>query len=151
MHNAPAVLYPVGRSQRLAAFLALTWGLGVAVCAGWSIEAGEFNGRHWTAVACLVACAGMVTAGWRAMPVGKLRFDGQTWWWATGFRSEVSVELRVRLDLQHGLLLFVRDAAGTVSWCYAERVLAPQRWNELRRAVYASAEALPPAADGAVF
>jgi len=149
MHNAPSVSYPVGRSFFPALALAALWLLGAAATAAWAWQAGVSTAARLLAGAVL-ALAGLGALGfWRRMPEGELAWDGERWTWPSGAAGEGV--LAVGLDLQRALLL--RWQGGRAAqWLWLERSRAPQRWDDLRRAVYsratpdALAGARPPAA-----
>ena len=45
-------------------------------------------------------------------------------------------ELLVAADFQHVVLLRVKNQANASLWLWAERGAAPERWLDLRRALY---------------
>lgn len=147
MHHAPSVSYPVARSRFFGALLVSLWLCGGGWVVTWCFQAGSMGWRQW------VACVAVVIAGvgaarsWFSMPSGTLRWDGQHWLWlrpdGTG-----PVALTVHLDFQSKLLLCLRPAMGRRLWCWVERDRMPERWIDLRRAVYSPARSLA-VSDGA--
>jgi len=139
MHSAPSVTYPVGRSLFFGGLLAFAWLLGALLVGWWCLGVAAMGWRQWLAVLALplgAACAGR---SWRAMVPGELRWDGQAWLWRTPGTEAGPVGLHVHLDFQQHLLLCLRQGSGRSVWCWAERRLRPERWGDLRRAVYSPA------------
>ena len=140
MHNAPSVSYPVGRSRFLARLQCVLWLLGVVAVAAWFWQLGALGWRQ------MLAAVGVALAGWVAMqswwrmPSGFLRWDGQQWFWM-GSGEPCEVRIHVHLDLQRHLLLSLRSQSGVQLWCWVEQASQPQRWDDLRRAVYSPARA----------
>jgi hypothetical protein len=137
MHSAPSVSYPVGRSRFLACVLAVLWLTGAALTAlswlrgplvGWNVA---------------ISCAAVLSAGlmtgqfWRRMPCGELRWDGRGWQGPGG--SSVPRSIRVHLDLQRHLLVSLHGPASAGRWLWLSASSQPDRWNDLRRAVYSRA------------
>lgn len=146
MHNAPSVTYPVGRSRFQLRLQCAVWWLGVAVVAAWCWRSGVPLGRQMLAgAAVLLAGAGVLWGWWRA-PVGSLRWDGQQWFWTVGGAS-VAVRVHARLDLQRHLLLALQPDPGRSFACWVDCSSQPQRWRDLRRAVYSPARPLDPPLD----
>jgi hypothetical protein len=77
--------------------------------------------------------------GWKSAPVGQLTWDGQCWRWeGTGYLTGVAEQkLTVIVDFQNLLLLRLENPAYAHLWLWAERRVRPERWLDLRRAVYA--------------
>jgi hypothetical protein len=145
MHNAPPVAYPLGRSHFQGWVLAGLWLAGLLVTGLWCLAAPAFDWRIGTAVA-MVATAGLAAwLGWRNAPVGQLHWDGQVWRWESqGYRSGASVlALSVALDLQRTLLLRLDNPDNASLWLWAHRAALPERWLDLRRAVYSRRKAWP--------
>ena len=69
-------------------------------------------------------------------PLGQLVWDGQSWRWETASGAQVG-RVHARLDGQAHLLLEFRPMQGRGIWLWLARGMAPQAWDELRRAVYA--------------
>ena len=69
-------------------------------------------------------------------PQGQLVWDGQSWRWETASGAQVG-RVHARLDGQAHLLLEFRPMQGRGIWLWLARGMAPQAWDELRRAVYA--------------
>jgi hypothetical protein len=150
MHNAPPVVYPLGRSHFQGVTLAGLWLTGLLVTTGWWLAGPGFDWRLGISMAA-VAVAGLAAwLGWRNAPVGQLHWDGQDWRWESqGYPSGTPVlALSVALDLQRTLLLRLENHDNASLWLWAHRAAMPERWLDLRRAVYSRRKpwpvALPP-------
>jgi toxin CptA len=140
MHNAPSVTYPVGRSLLCAALLAALWTLAALLVAWWCQTVAAIGWRQWLALLALPAAAAGAWLSLRAMGIGELRWDGQVWLWhPRGAQEAMTVLLGVHLDLQRHLLVLLRPEHGLAVWCWASRKSYPERWGDLRRAVYSPA------------
>jgi toxin CptA len=145
MHSAPSVSYPVGRSRFAAGLLLVMWLFGAAATAAWTIQVQLpvwWRGGAWL----LLAAAGAFAAWhWWRGPRGILGWDGQGWNWSGSGAAAAGVP-QVGLDLQYALLLRC-CWDGQSRWLWLERASRPERWDDLRRAVYsrARAQALPDA------
>ena len=92
----------------------------------------------------VVGLVGLCLAGlpiflnWNSVPSGNLAWDGQGWHW-NSTRDQVGVaeyEVIVAADFQHILLLRLENPANARLWFWAERRALPERWMDLRRAIY---------------
>ena len=151
MHSAPSVTYTVGRSLLVALLLSSLRRMGALLGGWWWLGVAAPGWRQWLAVL-MLPLAGI--AAWRSLQglgVGDLRWDGQLWLWQGGaaFAAE-PVRLAVHLDLQRHLLLKLRPERGPALWCWARRQSQPERWGDLRRAVYSPARSEAVSDDAAV-
>jgi hypothetical protein len=153
MHNAPPVVYPLGRSRFQGGVLLGLWLAGLVVTALWWRAAPGPDWRLGTALAVVLAAGIAAGLGWKNAPTGQLRWDGQVWRWESqGYQAGTPVRaLSVALDLQHVLLLRLENQDHAMLWLWAGRSAMPERWLDLRRAVYsrrkpspASLLAMPP-------
>jgi hypothetical protein len=134
MHSAPSVTYPVGRSLFALWLLLLAWLAGAAALALWW-GSGASGGRLGIAALLCLASGTWAGLAWWRSPAGMLAWDGEGWSWAGGAGGG---RLEVSLDLQRAML--VRWAgAGASRWFWLERASRPERWDDLRRAVYSRA------------
>ncbi|HSV53252.1 MAG TPA: hypothetical protein VLJ57_14130 [Burkholderiaceae bacterium] len=140
MHNAPAVTYPVGRSRLFGCLLAAFWLLGAVSIAGWCLLSPNWTWKQGFGVFCLALCGMCAARSWWRMGTGELCWDGQNWHWASPSRPATSGQLAVHLDLQRHMLLRLKTAGGVSHWCWAEQFRRPERWPDLRRAVYSRAK-----------
>lgn len=87
----------------------------------------------------LLATAGLAAwVGWRASAVGQVAWDGQQWRWQSRAYQAGSVDydMSVAFDFQSLMLLRIHNPAHATLWLWADRGAFPQRWLDLRRAVY---------------
>ena len=145
MHNAPPVVYPLGRSHFQGYLLLGFWLAGLAVIALWWFAAPGLDWRLWIALAAVSAAGGAAGLGWKNSPVGQLRWDGQIWRWESqGYQTGTPVQaLSVALDFQRILLLRLENHDHAILWLWAGKTAMPERWLDLRRAVYSRRKALP--------
>ena len=147
-HTAPPVQYPVGRSFGVGVFVLGTQVLAALVMLLWWMQAPAPGGRHWAGLG-LVAIAGACAWWhWWRSPVGVLQWDGQQWHWRRGLESVLLEPPVVCLDLQRYVLLQVRVSGSRMVWLHLEKASFPQRWQDLRRAVYSPAGAKAPPVRG---
>ena len=145
MHNAPPVAYPLGRSHFQGRALAGFWLAGLLVTLGWWLVVPGFDWRIVSALAAVVAAGLAAWLGWRNAPVGQLHWDGQVWRWESpGYQAGTPVlALSVVLDLQRILLIRLDNHDHASMWLWAQRAAFPERWLDLRRAVYSRRKAGP--------
>jgi toxin CptA len=135
MHNAPSVSYPVGR-PRLAGLLAAgLWLVGASATALWLQQVDAPGWRQGVAATALAVIGAWALRCWLRSPSGELRWDGAGW---TGPAGAAGGALVVALDLQR-MLLVRWQAPASPRWLWLERSRCPQRWLDLRRAVYSRA------------
>jgi hypothetical protein len=122
----------------------------VGVLALWVLVSSAWGWRF--AVALLVAvCTGAAALlSWQNRCSGQLGWDGECWHWDTlgDLPKAEESTLSVIVDVQSGLLLLFETAGNTKHWLWVEQVSQPERWMDLRRAVYSprreDAPFLPP-------
>lgn len=139
MHSAPSVSYPVGRSRVAMRWL---WGIwfGGAVCVALAVL--RTDGMQWRTFVLIssVLLAGVLlclSLPGRNAPAAQLRFDGQDWS-MSGAAPSGAGRVEVSLDFQF-LMLIGLNEPGRRRWLWLERASFPQRWVDLRRAVYSRA------------
>ena len=143
--RAPSVQYPLRRSRVLGALLLALLFTGAGVVAAW-VGFGARDAVLSAAVALglwLLAAAGASHFWWR-QPRGVLQFDGQAWTLGPTAKSfsgplALSVAPEVLLDLQAHLWVRVAPSGHSSQWLWLERSSQPERWMDLRRAVYSRA------------
>ncbi|WP_395060671.1 hypothetical protein [Polaromonas sp.] len=145
MHNAPPVAYPLGRSHFQGMVLAAVWLAGLLVTAGWWLIAPGFDWRIGLGVVAVAATGAVAWLCWRSAPVGQLHWDGQVWRWESpSYQAGTPVlDLSVALDLQRTLLIRLDNHDHATLWLWAHRGALPERWLDLRRAVYSRRKARP--------
>ena len=111
----------------------------------WFYAVGRLDWRI-SLVAVLVLVAGFAALyGWRNSPAGNLAWDGQSWRWESpGYQTGVAEQqLSVLADFQNVLLLRIQNQAQASLWLWVERKAFPERWPDLRRAVFSQARVVP--------
>ncbi|MBP3980462.1 MAG: hypothetical protein KKG12_12315 [Gammaproteobacteria bacterium] len=139
--SAPPVRYPVGPGSVLRWGLLILLGTGGAVLVFWLLQgAGDSAMRLFVAMLVWSVAASAVWHFWRKRIRGLLQWDGVHWRLEIDQlgRSVHSFEgtLWVRLDLQNHLWVCLDGQDGRHAWLWLERQGAPERWGDLRRAVY---------------
>ena len=127
-----------------ALLLALLF-IGAGVVAAW-VGFGARDAVVSAAVALglwLSAAAGAAHFWW-SQPRGVLQFDGQAWTLGQTAKSfsgplALSVPPEVLLDLQAHLWVRIVPSGHSSQWLWLERSSQPERWMDLRRAVYSRA------------
>ena len=138
-HNAPPVVYPLGRSRFLGVFLLGLWLCGLLLTLLWFFQAArQPDWRIGLALLCVAVAGAAAYTGWRNAPAGRLAWDGQAWRWESpGYQAGAAeYELSVLADFQRALLLRLENPAHARLWLWVERRGMPERWLDLRRAVY---------------
>ncbi|MBU2276296.1 MAG: hypothetical protein KKF51_19185 [Gammaproteobacteria bacterium] len=147
----PAVSYPLRRSTAFAVVLGSLLVLGFCALAAWSVEgAGTVTPPKFGAWIfwCLAAVGALQC--WRHQFCGALHWDGHLWHLVDlgpkGVLGALSAPPEVLLDMQTHLWVSVLPAGRRRIWLWLERSSQPERWMDLRRAVYSRAR---PGADNA--
>jgi toxin CptA len=137
-HNAPPVVYPLGRSRFQGWLLAFVWCGGLLLAFWWAAAMRQIDWRIFLAGGCIAAAGVTAYIGWKNAPVGQLAWDGQHWRWESpGYQTGIAEQqLSVIADFQHLLLLRIENPAHASLWLWLERRALPERWLDLRRAVY---------------
>lgn len=137
-HNAPPVVYPLGRSRFQVWLLLGLWLAGLLLVSFWVYVAQQVDWR--TVLALFTVLLAGVTAyiGAKIAPAGQLAWDGEVWRWeSVSYQAGIAeYELSVVADFQHRLLLLLQNQAQAKLWLWVERQASPERWLDLRRAVY---------------
>lgn len=150
MRSAPSVTYPVGRSVLFLRLLVVVGALGT-VAAVWVITCGQ---GLW-ALAGGVAWVGWVSGAmqaWFRQPQGRLAWTvsaehpvdpahravaGSWSWFSAAYVGGVVLQRVERVhDLQTWMLLRLHNPDGARTWVWVERTSDPQRWDDLRRALW---------------
>lgn len=143
--QAPAVRFPVPRSRAVGGVMAA-----VALAGAASLVAWWLTGASLAPFAALLGAAAWLAAAagawhwWRGQFRGELYWDGQQWWLDRLLPGHSPTQLQaapaVQWDLQSHLWVCARAAAGRQrTWLWLERRRQPERWLDLRRAVYSRA------------
>ena len=141
MHNAPTVSYPLGRSAWWGAPLVVLWLAGVAALAIWCASVDALSWRQGLDLALWLLFGGWSWRAWRGQVLGELSWTGTHWLLVRAAAAPASCEglVSVQLDLQHLLLLRFTPVTGPACWLLLQRATQPERWQDLRRAVYSRA------------
>ena len=75
---------------------------------------------------------------WTRLPAGQLAWDGDVWRWeSAGYQAGIAEhEVSVVADFQRIVLLRLENQAHASMWLWLEQSVLPERWLDLRRAVY---------------
>ncbi len=150
MHNAPSVMYPVGRCAFQGQGLAVLAAIVAATLWGWRGAGADM--RLWLAVSA-GAMLWLVWAwrGWSRSPTGQLQWDAQAaglrstqpgaWFWldSAGVAPQPVPGVDVALDLQQRVLLRLSSRSQAPRWIWVEAASDPARWLDLRRALMQAA------------
>jgi toxin CptA len=147
MHGAPSVSYPVGRSRSADRLLSIIWTCGACCVAA---ACYRFDGADWRVGLLALSVIGAGAAAWRSAlrrtASAELSFDGRhgSLAGAAGVRA---AGIKVALDFQSSLLVCLTDARRAQRWVWLDRSTLPERWQDLRCAVYSRAPLASPVAD----
>lgn len=148
MHNAPPVVFPVGRfvwGPRLSTALAVLVSGALASWLVWTDASASICA--WALCAWLVALSG--TAWWRArefLQQGELAWDGEVWYCDSPSHTDEPIHLSLTLDGGYFMLVSLRAlgpvgrVAGVRYACLC-RADMPSRWHGFRCAVYSRRKA----------
>ena len=140
MHNAPPVVFPVGRfvwGRRVMLVLALCGALGLGF---WQANANA-SGVQWAWASWgICVLAAMYASTKDTLAGGTLVWTGEVWLWRDAKGREMETQLRVLLDVGSALGLGLRPVEAP--WRLSQRFVwlegrdMPQMWHGLRCAVY---------------
>jgi len=137
MHSAPAVSYPVGRSNFHGCILGLISLAGALAGMLWRHQVDPPAWRQWLFVATLLGTSVAAFGDWWCHPpCGTLQWDGRGWSLTTP-ATRLCGPLTVHVDLQWCLLLCLRADKGKREWLWLVRNGDRAPWNALRRALFA--------------
>ena len=137
-HNAPPVVYPLERSFFLGTLLLVLWFAGLLALLLWFHSISRLDWRIGVAFSAVLGAGLAARTGWSHMPSGQLAWSGETWRWESPSYQTGSTEqaLSVIADFQQMLLLRLENQTGASLWLWLERSAMPDRWLDLRRAIY---------------
>ncbi|MFZ2296467.1 MAG: hypothetical protein WB542_13505 [Polaromonas sp.] len=140
LHSAPPVVYPLGRSYFSGGLLFGLWLAGLISVLLWCYLTRQLDWRMGSALLAVLVAGFAARAGWKSAPSGRLAWDGEVWRWeSASYQTGMAEhELSVIADFQHRLLLRIENQAHASLWLWVERSAMPERWLDLRRAVYSS-------------
>ena len=137
MHGAPSVSYPVGRSRIAGRLFLLFWLCGACcAAAAWLRLGSKADWRSGLLVVSVLVAGAAAWAGsqHRARP-SVLSFDGLRWS-IGGVAGMQAADASVALDGQSWLLVRLALPRRAARWVWLERRAMPERWQDLRCAVY---------------
>jgi hypothetical protein len=151
--HAPFVRFPLGRSRVLGGVLLAGLVLAAAVVLTWWLSPGRAAAARvplWVATALCLCAGGTAAHYWWQQFRGSLIWDGQAWLLENQELSPKSWALlgspEVIVDVQAHLWLRVVLPQRQPLWLWLDKNSQPERWMDLRRAVYSRAR---PGADRA--
>lgn len=149
MHNAPPVVYPVGRFVVGRMLLVAVCGLSAVGLLSWQMLTLTTGPMRWAAWLFWGGCA-LSAAVWaprQSLTGGRLGWSGESWFWQTDAdhadqAQAQAVAVSVGVDTGQGLLLWVQplDVQGrpqgqrVSAWVQAAAM--PSKWHGFRCAVY---------------
>lgn len=138
MHQAPPVIYPLGRPRFLGWLLLGLWLAGSLVVLLFLDSMRSFDWRMVLTLAVVLGAGAAARSSWNNAAAGQLAWDGEAWRWeSAGYQTGIAAhELSVIADFQGMLLLRLENRASARLWLWVERCALPERWLDLRRAVY---------------
>lgn len=153
MHNAPSVMFPVGRCIWYGLALAILALIGACALGAWFWFDAPHERAPWPGLAGMalwLAWATLAVRAWRQAPMGRLSWNASergdaharngAWYWHSATSPEGTALRGVErvLDLQVFALLRLHEADAFTHWVWVERARDPARWNALRRALVSS-------------
>jgi len=137
-HNAPSVVYPLGRSHFGDLFLLGCWLTGLSLVVLWFYTARLVDWRIGLEIFAICSVGVGIKKYGGNSPVGQLAWDGEAWRWeSSGYQTGLAEQtISVVVDLQDVLLLRLENQARAKMWLWVEKKKMPERWLDLRRAVY---------------
>ncbi len=139
MRCAPSVIYPVGDSRSARLLNTFVWLTGA--CCGLAACTWRDN-TDWRAglvvLSVLVASVGLWQGLRQSARSAQLSFDGRHWSMA-GRIAVRGARIRVVLDFQSLMLVRLTRTRQSPCWVWLDERSKPDRWKDLRRAVYSRA------------
>jgi toxin CptA len=137
-HNAPPVVYPLGRSRFQSSLLLGLWLAGLLLVSSWVYVVQKMDWRTVLSIFSVFAAGVATYIGTKSASAGRLCWDGDVWRWETLSYQAGTAEYNVSvvIDFQHKLLLRLQEQSQAKVWIWVERQTAPERWLDLRRALY---------------
>jgi toxin CptA len=139
MHSAPSVNFPVGRSRNAERLLFGLWAVGVccAATACWRFDGVD----DWRQGVLMLSVAATGVFIWiqgvrKAGVAANLNFDGQHWSLREPSAASGTARASVALDLQSLMLIRLTIPGRAQRWIWLERRAMPERWRDVRRALY---------------
>lgn len=132
------MVYPLGRSRFLGGSLLLLWLAGLVSALLWWDVIRQADWRMLLVFFAVLFAGLAARIAWNNLPSGQLAWDGDVWHWESpGYQTGVGEHsLSMIADFQQHLLLRLENRAGASVWLWVEKNFMPERWLDLRRAVY---------------
>ena len=98
----------------------------------------QFDARMALAIFFVLVAGIAARSSWNRLPGGQLAWDGEVWHWESlGYQTGAAEQkLSVIADFQHWMLLRLENQAGASLWLWLEKNSMPERWLDVRRAVF---------------
>jgi len=128
----------VGRSYFLGGLLLVAWLAGLLSVLLWCYLTWQSGWRLTLGLLVVLGAGVAVRTGWNKTVSGQLTWNSEVWCWesASSPTERCEHELSVIADFQNRLLLHLENQAGVSLWLLVEQSALPERWLDLRRAVY---------------
>jgi toxin CptA len=146
VHNAPAISYFAGRPSWLGGLLVLFGLTTIALSILWYLLTRTADWRHAVTFGAAVLALAALTSSFHQVPHGMLNWDRQVWSWTAAVSFEAAMQRGNAVDLQAApvviadfqqcLLVRITASTNAVDWLWLERRRFPERWLDLRRAIY---------------
>ena len=147
MHNAPPVVYPVGRFALGRFLLVAVVVLSALGLLSWQMQSLATGLKLWAGWGFWGACVGsaVLWAPRQTLTGGRLGWSGEAWFWlakADTAEQAQTVVVSVGLDTGQALLLWVRKvdeqgrAQGLLHSAWLQAGAMPSKWHGFRCAVY---------------
>lgn len=135
----------MGRSDFLKTLLLGLWSGGLLLSIAWLWTVQRLDWRVALAFFAVAGAGLAVRSALKSLPTGQLVWDGNAWRWESlGYQTGIAeYDVSVIADLQSRLLLRLENPASASLWLWLERGSLPERWLDLRRAIYATRRASP--------
>lgn len=153
-YRPPVVAYASERPPWAGKAAVACWLALAAVMLGWALQSQAIWSQQAAAGFFLLLAAFLLRQQVRLWPTGRLLWNGECWTLgdAAAAAEPASVFLRVALDGGSWLWMEARAAGAEarggrwrrrVRWLYLSQRQSPERWGDLRRAVYSPVAPLP--------
>ena len=139
----------MGRSYFLGGLLLAAWLAGLLSVLLWCDFTWKFGWRFTLGLLAVLGAGVALRTSWNKTVGGQLTWNGEVWCWesASSQTERGEHDLSVIADFQNRLLLRLENQACVSLWLLVEQSALPERWLDLRRAVYSphkSSVPLPP-------
>ena len=154
MQHAPPVTYPLGRSRFAGGVLLILWLSGLLAVGLWVGQTDAPGWRQALALSAVIVIGSWAGWSWFRTPTGTLTWDGNVWIWSRAGPGSTERSfllpggtVQACLDLQRVVLVAWRGGAGSrqrTCWLWLTCSHCPERWGDIRRAVYSRATTSAP-------